>query len=350
MTGSVLRERMARQGFAARPARTVAQAVALTTAVQAQDHPAARLGVRSRATGLTEADVLNAVASSRTVVRTWLMRGTIHLVDTADLRWMVSVFGPAVARKFTTRWKQIGLTPQFLERCLAALPGVLRDGPRTRSETVAALVEQGIRFDFDDPQAAYHVLLHASCEGVVCRGADRGRMATFALIDQWVPDAPFGPRGDEAMAELARRYFRAFSPATAADFATWSGLASGPAIELIRAELSPADVHGRAGFRLGEVEPARCVRLLAGFDNYLIGYRERAFIDAAARPHVYIGGLIRPTVVVDGRIVGIWQVTESALTITAFEALPVRVGRAVEREVADVAGFLGRDLQPEFSR
>jgi hypothetical protein len=276
------------------------------------------------------------------------MRGTIHLVDTADLHWMLSIFGPAVSRKFATRRKQIGLTAQFLDRCLDALPDVLHGGPLPRERIVAGLIERGIAFDFDDPQAGYHVLLHASCAGLVCRGPDRGRTQTFALLSQWVPDAPSGPRGDEALALLARRYFRAFSPATAADYAAWSGL-SQRGVELIRDEVTPADVHGRPGFRLGEVRPAGGVRLLPAYDNYAIGYRERAFIDDRYRPHVYVGGLIRPTVLVDGRIAGFWGLGREELVVTPFEPLPARTRRAVERDAADVARFLGRELRVRFS-
>jgi hypothetical protein len=350
MTGAVRRERMVRHGFVERPARTVAAAVALTTAVQAQDHPAARLGVRARSVGLDEADVVHAVAETRTVVRTWLMRGTIHLVDVSDLRWLVALFGPALQRKFATRWRQIGLTQPFVDRCVALLPQVLRTGPRTRAEIVADLEGAGLRFTFDDPQAAYHVLLYASSLGIVCRGADRRRTATFALIDQWVPDAPAGPRGDDALAELTRRYFQAFSPATAADFTTWSGLAGGPALSLIRDELTPADVHGRPGFRLGAVEPAGGVRLLPAYDNYLIGYRERAFIEDGHRGRVYEGGVIRASVLVDGRIAGLWRVDRDRLVVTPFETYSARTRRAVESEAADVARFLGRPLQLAFDQ
>jgi len=337
----VLGERIARHGLADRPAHTVAEAAALTTAIQAQDHPAARLGVRARSQGLTDADVLDAVGVDRTVVRTWLMRGTIHLVDTADVRWLVALFGPAVARQFATRLRQIGLTPSYLARCERALPQILADGPRTRAEVVAGLAERGIPMNFADPQARMYVLLHASCLGLVCRAADRGRTATFAMLDDWVPSAPVGPRGDDALAELARRYFRAYSPATAADFATWSGLAAGQAIELIRDELTPIDVYGRAGFRLGEVEPARGLRLLPAFDNYLIGYKHRGFIDDARRPEVYVGGLIRPTVLLDGRVVGRWQlINKTHADVTLFEDLSAANRRELDREIADVSKFL----------
>lgn len=338
---NILGERMARHGFGERPARTAADAVALTTAIQAQDHPAARLGVRARSRGLREADVLDAESVDRSVVRTWLMRGTIHLVDSADLRWLVALIGPSIERKFATRWRQLGLTSSVLARCERALVDILADGPRTRAEIVAGLAQRGVVLDSPDPQAAAHVLVCASCSALVCRAADRGRTATFALLDDWVPSSPAGPRGDDALAELARRYFRAYSPATAADFATWSGMAAGRAIALIRDELTPLDVYGRPGFRYGEVEPGRGLRLLPAFDNYLIGYKDRGFIDDARRAEVYVGGVIRPTVLLDGRVVGRWQlVDKTKVDVTLFEQLNTTNRRALDREIADVGAFV----------
>lgn len=345
--GRLLAERIARHGLAQRPATSPVTATALTTAVQAQDPAAARLGVRARATSLTEAWVLHAHDVDRTIVRTWLMRGTIHLVDTADLHWLVRLIGPAVARKFRTRWARLGLTDELTERVIELLPDVLADGPRTRHEIRVALAERGVVIESPDPQAVAHLLVHASTVGLICRGPDRGRHSTFVLVDQWLPDAPAGPSGDDALAELARRYFAAYSPATALDFGAWSGLPYARAIGLIRDELVEADVDGRPGFRLGEVTPARGVRLLPAFDNYLIGYRDRAAILEPELHHlVYQGGMIRPTVVADGRVVGTWALdrTHNRVTMHAFEELDARTRRGTHAEVEDVGRFLGREL------
>ena len=340
---ALLAERIARHGFGPEAADSVVAAVARTTAIQAQDHPAARLGVRVRSAGLTDADVLSAVGAG-SVVRTWLMRGTIHLVDLADVRWLVALFGPALERKFAQRWRGLGLDGAFADKCLDALPAILADGPRTRAEIDAALAAGGLTYASPDPQAGLHLMLIASARGLVCRAGDRGRTATFALLDEWVAGSPQGPRGDAALAELARRFYRAYSPATSADLSTWSGLAGARATSLIRDELTPVDVGGKPGFRLGAIEPARGVRLLPAYDNYLIGYRERNFVPEAARADVYVGGVIRPTVIDDGRVVARWSLSHEALVVTPFMDLTRRVKDGIARDAADVSRLLGRDL------
>ena len=347
----LLGERIARHGIAGRPADSVAAATALTTAIQAQDNLASRLGLRARASGPTDADVRRAIDDERTVVRTWLMRGTIHLIDARDMRWLVRLIGPSVQRRFATRWRQLGLTDKVLARCVAVLPELLADGPRNRHEIRAGLAERGITLDSPDPQVHTHALVHASAIGLVCRGPDRGRHSTFVLIDDWLPRAPAGPAGDEALAELARRYFAAYSPATAADFTTWSALPSARAVELIRDELQPTDVDGRPGYRLGMVAPQRGVRLLPAFDNYLLGYRDRAAIlDPALHGAVYQGGVIRPTLLVDGRVVGTWALDRRTgqVTVSPFGRLTPATRQAAEAEAADLGRFLGRDVTVRF--
>lgn len=348
----MLGERIARHGLTTRPVASPAAAARLTTAIQAQDAPASRLGIRARANGVTDAEVRQATDVERVIVRTWLMRGTIHLVDAQDLRWLTRLIGPALIRKFRTRWTQLGFTEELFRSCVAALVEILADAQRTRAEIRDSLAERGVELPSSDPPAVYHLLVHATALGLVCRGPDRGRNNTFVLVDDWLPGVPPGPTGDDALAELARRYFAAYSPATAADFTTWSGLASARAIDLIRDELEPVDVDGRAGFRLGSVEPGRGVRLLPAFDNFLIGYRDRAAIlDRELQDRVYQGGWILPTVLRDGQVVGTWALdrAKGRVNIASFGELEPRVRRAVEAEVADIGRFLDRDLAAGFS-
>ena len=340
-------ERMTRQGLARHATGGTAEVAAAAAGLQAQDINAARLGVRARASSADEAAVVRACEVERTVARTWLMRSTVHLVPAEDVRWLVALFGPMIERRFrNVRWRQLGIDDRLIETATDQAREVLKDRQLTRHEIAAELSDRGIRLA-EDGQAATHLLLALSCRGVTCRAHDQGRESTFALLDDWVPKAPAAPH--DPMAELARRYFRAFGPATAADFTTWSGLPSGTAIKAIRDELTEVEFDGRRGWTLGEVEPIRSLRLLPMFDNYLIGYRDRtAMLDPALQATVYVGGIIKATVVRDGRVIGSWRLDRSGRTatirITPFETIARRQHGQLEQERADIERFLGRPV------
>jgi hypothetical protein len=338
-------ERMTRQGLAARSAADAAGVAAAAVGLQAQDVGAARLGVRARSTAVDEAAVVNAIQHERSVVRTWLMRSTVHLVAAEDLRWMAALYGPVMERNHRTRWRNLGITEPMIETALARARELLDGRGLTRHELAAELTARGLQLG-GDGQVPTHVLAALTARGLTCRGADRGRDATFVLIDDWVPPAPAPV---DPLAELARRYFRAFGPATAADFTTWSGLPSGAAIASVRDELTEIEFDGRRGWTLGAVEPAPAFRLLPMFDNYLLGYRDRtAMLDQRLHPRVYVGGIIKATVVCDGRVIGIWRLERSARTaavrVTPFEPFNRRHHDELDRERADIERYLGRPV------
>jgi hypothetical protein len=340
-----LMERMTRQGLAVRPAADAAGVAAAAVGLQAQDIGAARLGVRARSTAVNEAAVVNAIQHERSVVRTWLMRSTVHLVAADDLRWMAALYGPVMERNHRTRWRNLGITEPMVDTALTHARELLDGRGLTRHELADELTARGLQLG-EDGQVPTHVLAALTARGLTCRGADRGRDATFVLIDDWVP--PAAPPADP-LGELARRYFRAFGPATAADFTTWSGLPSGAAIAAIRDELTEVEFDGRRGWTLGPVEPAPAFRLLPMFDNYLLGYRDRtAMLDPRLHPQVYVGGIIKATVVCDGRVIGIWRLDratrKAAVRVTPFESFTRRHLDELDRERADIERYLGRPV------
>lgn len=342
-----LLERMTRQGLARRGTGTPAEVAASALGLQAQDAAASRLGVRARSGAVDEAGVIRAAATEASVVRTWLMRATVHLVAAEDVRWLVALFGPMIERRFANvRWRQLGIDQPLLDRAIPLAREVLAGRQLTRHELTAELADRGLLLA-EDPAAATHLLLALSCRGLTCRAGERGRDSTFALIEDRVPSAP-APA--DPVAELARRYFRAFGPATAADFRSWSGLPSGAAITAVRDELTEVSFDGRTGWTLGTVEPVPGLRLLPMFDNYLLGYRDRtAMLQESLHPLVYVGGIIKATVVCDGRVIGIWRLERpqrpdrpATVQVTAFERFTKRHREELERERADVERFLAR--------
>jgi len=303
------------------------------------------------------------------------MRSTVHLVAASDLRWMTTLFGPMMGRGYRSRWRQLGITEPLVDAAVPHVRELLDGRGLTRHEIAAELAARGIRLG-EDGQAATHLLAALSARGVTCRGPDQGRDAAFVLLDDWVGPAPGSiadagsiaaadsvpgsdsrsdpashPGSDSAglTAELARRYFGAFGPATAADFTTWSGLPSGAAIAAIRDELTEVAFDDRRGWTLGRVEPSPGFRLLPMFDNYLIGYRDRtAMLDPRLHGRVYVGGIIKATVVCDGRVIGSWRLDRAprsaTIRVTRFEPFTRRHGDELDRERADVERFLGRPV------
>jgi hypothetical protein len=356
-----LAERMTRQGLAVRSTATTAGVAAAAVGLQAQDPGAARLGVRARSGAVAETSVLDALRLERSAVRTWLMRSTVHLVAAGDLRWMTALFGPAMERGYRSRWQQLGITEPIIEAAVPHVRELLDGRGLSRHEIAAELAARGLRLA-EDGQAATHLLVALSARGVTCRGPDQGRDAAFVLVDDWVgpgTDPTDGPAPDpdpaNMAAELARRYFRAFGPATAADFTAWSGLPASAAIAAIRDELTEVPFDGRRGWTLGHVEPSPGFRLLPMFDNYLLGYRDRtAMLEVAMQRRVYVGGIIKATVVCDGRVIGIWRLDRSGrsatVRVTPFEPFTRAHHDGLDRERADIERYLSRPVALEVER
>jgi len=357
---TVPQERAGRQWLTRRPGRSVAEVAAHVVGLQAQDPLATRLQVRSRSASLRADDVRRACVEPGRLVRTWLMRGTLHLVAGSDVRWLLSLFGPRNAARGASRRRQLGLDEDVCSHALRVLPGLLTGSPPlSRAQVIAGLVGKGVRVD-PTGQAPAHLLAYAAALGVVCRGPDLdGAEPGYVLLDEWVPASALVVQ-DEALAELARRYLAAFAPAEAADLAAWSGLplntarrAVGLAAADVEASGAEAGVAGGAGESAGGVAGAaelagdQAVRLLGAFDTYLLGYRDRSLLlepRFAARVQAG-GGIIHPTVVVGGEVVGTWRLhrRKDAFDVAVHPFVPLdgRVTRLVEEEAADVARFLG---------
>ncbi|GAA1993380.1 winged helix DNA-binding domain-containing protein [Catenulispora subtropica] len=309
--------RVRAQGLAGgpHPARTVAEAVRSAAALQAQAAGPARVQVWSRSDGVSPSDVDAALAGAA-IVRTWLMRGTIHAVAAEDLRPMLAVLGPVNLRNGQRRRDQLGLTAALCDRAVTALPAILGGGRAlTRAEIVAAWAEHDVVVD-PRTQQPPHLLGFAANSALICRGPDAARdEPTYVLLDEWLPESGSAPDRDEALRLLARRYFGSYAPASVADFTTWSGLPAGDAkaaVELIREDLEDVDYDGARLLLPRGAEPAlpeRPCRLLGRFDPYLLGHRSRDLIlDPAFAKRVNAGGgMIAQTMMAEGRIVGVWS-------------------------------------------
>jgi hypothetical protein len=301
--------------------------------VQAQEPVAAALSIRVRTDGLTRADVDRALVEERSIVRVWAMRGTIHLVPSEDAAWLVSLLGPLLTRSVVRRLGQLGVPEAAHSKAIELIRRTLAErGPLTRVELMEPLARAGIT---TDGQAAAHLPALPALQGLVCFGPPRGGKPTYVLRDDWLGGGLPELSRERALEELARRYARAFGPAEPEDFASWSGLPLRDARAGWAAVRSRAAADARAG---DAAVAAPITRLLPAFDTYLLGYRSRSFCvpEARARAVWPGGGIVRPTVVVDGCGVGTWRRVGTRVEVEPFGDEVLETAE----EVADVRRFL----------
>ena len=333
----------------------VADIVRDIAAVQAQDSVAELLAVRVRTKGATAGDVEEARAEERSVVRTWAMRGTLHLLPSEDVPWILRLIGPTMVRKFRRRHQELGLTPQVYERAVEVMREALGEhGALTRRQIAEQWAEHRLP---SEGQGVPHLLCRASLEGITCFGPTVGGQTTHVLLDSWLDDGCSEPANPGP--ELARRYLSAYAPTTPEDYGTWSGLPVKEvrsAFESIKKELLKIDVDGTPMWMpqthgglldqaMSDESPA--IRMLGGFDPYLLGYRTRDLgvePDLLKRVHPG-GGIIRPTILVDGRAVATWARKRTgrklSIIVSQFESLSDDVRAGIDEEVEDIGRFLG---------
>lgn len=316
---NLLRARLTNQALLA-PASSPAEVVRRFGAVQAQDYPGALWGIAQRAEAATEADVERAIAA-REIVRSWPMRGTLHLVAAEDLRWMLRELVPRVMRGMAGRQRELGLDGKTFVKAGRVLEPALRGGRQlTRAELYQVMSRGRVS---PEGQRGTHILGFLAMQGLLCFGPRRGKQPTFVLLDEWLPRAAEIDR-DEAFARLARRYFTSHGPATLADFSWWSGLPLGESRAAIAGAgdgLIEVDIDG-APHLSGPVSPGRAkstAHLLPPYDEYTVAYRDRSAVLDPAHAAATRGGIFAPVVLVDGRVAGTWgrRVGKGAIGLSA---------------------------------
>ncbi len=345
---SIARSRLANQHIARPVFDDPGAVVQWMGAVQAQDYLGGLWAVGLRTRGATEASVEAAIAR-RAFVRTWPMRGTLHFVAAADVRWMLKLLTPRVIASAAGRYRQLELTDTVFARAARVAERALTGGKIIRRDAISQLWKSAGIATSDS--RGLHILGHLAMTGLLCFGPREGKQHTFTLLDEWLPPVPPLAR-DEALGELARRYFTSHGPATVHDFAWWSGLTIRDArtgIELASGELEEEHADGRTYW----VHRATATRgatptahLLPAWDEYTVAYRGR---DAVLAPNHATkvnagGGILKPVVVVRGQVVGSWQRTLGKAGVAVTPAVFARLAPSDARAIAEAARRYGKFL------
>jgi hypothetical protein len=293
------------------------QVVKRLGALQAQDYHQALWAIGSRAHTSTAADIEQAI-EDRKILLTWPMRGTIHFVPAEDVRWMLKLTASRILAQDKRRLEQLELNQEIIEQCKLLIHDALRGGKRiTRPLLMQLLEKAGIG---TKNQRGYHLLWHIAQSGLICMGPREGKHQTFVLLEEWVPEARELSMS-EALALLAERYFTSHGPATVYDFAWWAGITLTDArqgLEAVQSRLVSETAGNQVYWEAASLQDRKptadepAVYLLPGYDEYLLGYKDRsAVLSAENAPSVVPGnnGVFMPIIVIDGQTAGIWKRT-----------------------------------------
>jgi hypothetical protein len=337
---SPLAERLTAQALAGEPLRSPEQVAERLLAVQGQDPRGARLAVRARSAGLSAADVDRSLTEDRSLLITWLNRGTLHLVRREDYPWLQVLTTPPLLKATGRRLVQLGVTDAKADRGVAAVERSLaEEGPLTRDQLRERVAHAGVR---TEGQALAHILGLTCLRGLAVRGPMVDGKHAYALVRDWL-GAPEPVDRDSALAELARRYLAGHGPADERDLAKWAGLPlrdtraglAAIASELDRREDGLVDLAGRA--RAAKLPPPR---LLGAFEPLLLGWVDRKPLLGAHKDAITVGGLFHPFALVEGRAVATWRMPKGEVVLEPFSRLSKKHAAVLAADAADVTAFL----------
>ena len=383
----VLALRLRRQHLAERAGTRKALAVTRDIAgLHAQLTSSAELTLWARVEGLGSEWVDRALWDTRKLVKTWSIRGTLHLLPSAELPLWTAAQSQLKPRHHVNSWlKHWGLTRAQADAMLDAIPAALDGEPLTRDELAREVariakvdgLEATLRRGYGD------LLKPAAFRGDLCFAPSDGRNVRFTRPDRWLgPQQPVDP--EHATQEVARRYLAAYGPATRESFARWFGMTSpaqgGRWLKALGDAAVPVELDGEelsmlAADAEANEEPEPVVRLLPAFDQYVVGApragaprdragdaprsrggaprsrggprRDRAAVlDDGVRDRVYRkGGWISPVLLVGGRMAGVWSHERDGdrivVEIEPFAALAKADRAAAEAEADALGAFLG---------
>jgi hypothetical protein len=337
---SPIAERLTAQGLSGPPLRRPEDVAERLLAVQGQDPRGARLAIRARTSGLGAADVDRALSEDRTLLITWLNRGTLHLVRSEDYPLLQQLTTTPLMTSNATRLSQEGVSAEAAERGVKTIERALAaDGPLTRPQLRERLDSAGVP---TAGQALVHLIFRTALLGLTVRGPMVGKEHAYVLVADWLP--PPKPLDREvALAELARRYLAGHGPANDRDLARWAGLPLRDARAGLTAIASQLEQRSDGLVDLAKrapVEPLPPPRLLGAFDPLLLGWTSREEVVGPHKTLVTNNGIFRPFALVVGRAVSTWRFKAGKVEIEHLGKVSKKVEVALEADARAVEMFL----------
>lgn len=322
-------------------------------AVQAQDYPMSKWAFGVRLPNATDAGI-EAALDSGELVRTHVLRPTWHIVSGQDVRWMLALTSKYIKASAAIRDRDLGIDSALYIHTNDLIAKALEGGKNlTREEIMQELEKGGVE---TNSSRAVHFMMNAEQDGIVCNGVMKGKKQTYALLDEKVKPGLVLSR-EEALANLAGRYFSSHAPATLHDFQWWSGLPMSEAragFESIKSSLVRFESGGKTYFMGENSLPAATsessVFFLPAFDEYTVSYKDRStvFDPQWHKNAITSNGIFKPIIVHDGLVIGIWKRTvqknKVLVEVEFFDPKDALEQGAMKKAAAGFGKFLGLEV------
>jgi uncharacterized protein YehS (DUF1456 family) len=337
--------------------KIVKDIVAWFGAMQAQEFKWVKWALGVRLPDHTEENVEAAFAKGK-ILRTHLLRPTWHFVSPDDICWMLELSAPQINASLRSRQKQLEINDSLVKKCNKIIEGILKDKNHlTREEIAAGFVKKGIRMD---SSRAAHIMLRAELDGLVCSGKPVNNKQTYALLEERVPEKKILKR-EEALAELAERYYTSRGPASLQDFTWWSGLSVTDAkrgLEIGKSKLISESIEGIT-YWLKDTPPAKnlfkdSLYLLPAYDEFIISYKDRSasIPFENLKKSISNNGIFRPVVVFNGKVIGIWSAIKEKedvnVKINSFRTTNQKIKSLIEEASERFGNYLNKNAKVRY--
>lgn len=346
--------RLINQKIAASELKTPGDLVGFMGAIQSQDYAMAKwaIGLRLKEPSVNE---IESSLHKGEIIRIHVLRPTWHFVIAEDVYWMLKLSSPRIKASMKSRHVQLELPEKVIAKTNNILEKSLSGGKNlTRIELTKIFTSHGIR---TDENRLSHILQSAELEGLICSGPADSKRQTYSLLYERVPVKKDLSK-DEALAELAKRYFTSRTPATIQDFSWWSNLSLGEsrkAFDFVRSDFHTEKIGSQEfilndSFSIPEGSK-NTVYLLPAFDEFLISYKDRSSSLSMIhnRKAVSNNGIFYPPVIVDGQVAGLWQrrfqKNKVLIQTTLFNPLPKLVINRIKKQAGRFGKFLGMESE-----
>jgi hypothetical protein len=326
-------------------------------AIQSQDFSMSKWAVGIRLNSATDKAIETEI-NKGAILRTHVLRPTLHLVSAENIRWMLNLTAPAIKARLKSRHKELDLTESLLKKCNNIIQDSLMGANHlTRDELISILAKAGV---FVEKQRGYHILVRAELDGITCSGILKGGKQTYALLNERVPEIKDLTK-EEALKKIAGIYFSSRGPATLQDFKWWSGLSITDcrnALESIKTDLT-SEKTGSEIFWFYNCLPHRkhkndSTHLLPSFDEFLISYKDRSASIPLTNQKKTISenGIFRPIIVINGQVKGLWKRTvrkdKVIIETELFEPISKSIKDQIEKDGESFGHFLGKKAEIKF--